>query len=436
MPNPRTAIALSRTSSPPAAAGIVRRFLIWAQRAGSAERAEGASALARAYLHADLTGPLREECAVTLTALLDDPHIAVRRALAEAFASSRRAPRALIVALANDRSEVAAPLLARSPLMTDAELVDAIAGGDGVAQCAVARRPGLGAGPAGALAEVGTREAAMALIDNPDAVLTPGALSRLIERFGEDVEILQALNARADLPANLRAEIAIATANASNGSAEDFARLRAARDAALAAIAAGCPEDERLELVRTLRRQGALTIALLLRSLLGGDRALFAVALAELSSLTYSRAAGFIGDPRGAGFAAAALKAGLPRRALPAFRAALHAIATYGAGQGEGLKAVLVSAVIRACEDEDDPALAPFIALLWRFAAEASLLRARAAVNGQALPPSLDFAPANDDIATDDPESPVLRVSLSDPTDDVAPLIELPADLGLAPDAA
>jgi uncharacterized protein (DUF2336 family) len=438
MEHPRAAIATSRTPPPSAAAAIVRRFLVWTQRASAVEREEAASALARAYLHADLTGALREECAVALAALLDDPHVAVRRSLAEAFAAARGAPRALVVALANDRSEIAAPLLARSPLLTDAELVDCIAGGDAVAQCAVARRPRLGAGPAAALAEVGTREAALTLIGNPDATLRPAACKRLLDRFGEDAEIRQALAARTDLPPLVEAEIALAATEAVDGSPATC--QRATRDAALSAIAAACPDDELSELVRTLRLRGALTMALLLRSLLGGERALFVAALAELSGLPPARAAGFVRDPRGAGFAAAALKAGLPQHALAVFRAGLVAIATHGAGQRDGLKSELVRAVIGACEAEGNPALAPFLALLWRLAAEAARKDARAtsreAVDRQVLPPVLDFAPANDDAEKGEGVAPVLGPARCHDAADFAPPVELPADLVLALNAA
>ena len=446
MQHARIAVAHERPSPPPAAAGIVRRFLVWAQRAGDAERADAASALARAYLHAELPGALRNDIAVVLAALLDDPHLGVRRALSEAFAGARGAPRALVVALANDRSEIAAPLLARSPLLADAELVDCVAAGDDVAQCAVARRPRLGAGPAAALAEVGSREAALVLLDNQGAALTPRSLHRLFERFGDDGDVRLALIERADLPASLEAELAIATADSLRGAAAGSASWRAARDAALAALAANCPDGERPELVRTLRARGALTLALILRSLLCGSRALLAAALADLAGLSAARAAGLVHDPRGAGFAAAALKAGLPPHALPVFRAALSALATRGAGTGEGLKNELIGAVIRACERDGNPALAPFLALLWRFAAEAAradartktraAIRAKPAIRGKDLPPSLDFAPANDAPASDAANVPILGAALADSKADLAPLVELPADLVLALDAA
>ncbi len=416
----------------PTLTDLAPRFLAWAQRADAANRATAASALARAYLHADLTATQRHECSVAMAALLDDPQIEVRRALAEALAASRRAPRALIVALANDRSEIAAPLLTRSPLLTDAELVDAVATGDGVAQCALARRPFLGPGPVGALAEVGTRDAGLTLIDNPDAALGRRTLRRLFERFGDHADIRLALASRADLPAALKAEVAIADAGAPEGFSEGAAQTRAAGDRALATIAAHCPENDLPGLVRVLRLRGALTLALLLRALAGGERAFFAASLAELSGLSHPRAAGFVRDPGGAGFAVAALKAGFPNHSLPVFRLALASTADFGPPEGPGFKAERIGAIISACESGSDPALAPFLALLWRFAAEAARADARdesrTATAMPALPPSLDFSPANDDAAASELLAPVAGGG-------PVPLIELPADLIRALDA-
>ena len=175
-----------------------------------------------------------------------------------------------------------------------------------------------------------------------------------------------------------------------------------ARDTALAAIAASCEDQERAALVRVVRQRGALTMALLLRSLLGGERELFNAALAELSGQRHARIAAFARDPRGEGFAALALKAGLPRHALPAFRAALKAIETLGSAGPPGLKPRLIDATTSACEARNDLKLAPILSLLWRFAAEAARAQARDAAreaepDEAQLPQALVFVPpAND----------------------------------------
>ena len=283
MSSTRNALVVTSARPSSAAPGrvILRRLVVWAQRAGAETRADAASALARAFLHSGLDPLLRAEAEAAMMALIDDPCAEVRRALAEAISGAREAPRHLVIALANDEARVAAPVLARSPLLNDAELVDCAATGDVVSQCAIARRPGLGAGPAAALAEVGTREAALALIGNLTAGLTPGALRRLFARFGDDGEVREALLARPGMPASLKATIALAAAKALAAFVASAGWLdkkragkiaREARDAALTSIAAHCEPWERAELVRTMRERGALTLAIILRSLLEGER--------------------------------------------------------------------------------------------------------------------------------------------------------------------
>ena len=394
---------------------IVRRFLAFAQCAGPEKRANAASALARAYLHSDLAQAMRTEAELAMTALLDDPSPLVRRAIAEALGSAGDAPRPLILALASDQLEVAAAVLSRSPALTDADLVDCVAIGDVVAQTAIARRADLLPGAIAALAEIGQREAILALIGNREVALVAAALARIFARFGADAEVREALLERPSLGASLRAQIVVATANelsvaASQWLASERAEriAREARDQAICSIASACPDGERAELVRSLRASGALTPALLLRSLLGGERDLFAGAVAELSGAPLRRVAAFIRDPRGEGFAALAHKAGLKSGVLPAFRAALAAMKVHVAEVGDGLRLPLVQAVIDECERRDDPALAKVLALLWRFAAEAVRAEARDAIASAPLgrlPRNLDFS-ANDDASAKPTPSP------------------------------
>ena len=164
---------------------------------------------------------------------------------------------------------------------------------------------------------------------------------------------------------------------------------RDARDQALCTIASSCRPDERAELTRALREAGSLTPALLMRSLLGGDRALFTHALAELSGLPLPRVTAFILEPQGEGFAALARRAGLKNGVGFAFRAALAALKTHVGEPGDGLKPPLVQKVIDACEQRDDPALIKVRALLWRFAAEAA--RAEAAQFAREAAASVGF---------------------------------------------
>jgi uncharacterized protein (DUF2336 family) len=375
------AVAVRRPDLEADPRGIVRRFLAWTQRADAEERAEAASALARAYLYSDLPGDVRAEAALGLTAVLDDPSALVRRALAEALASAADAPHHIVLALACDQSEVASVVLARSPALADAELVDCAALGDALAQAALARRPRLAAGVCAALAEIGCREAILALIDNLEADLPAGALWRIFERFGADAEMREALLSRAWLPPALRNELAAATARAL---AEFAARcdwlseqraeriVREAREQATVTIACSSAGEELAELVRRMRSGETLTVAVLMRALLCGDRAFFVQAIVELTGQSERRVAGFARSPASHGFAALYGKARLPSAFLPAFRAALGGLPGAAAPRGDKLSRALAERAIAACEARGGPAVEPIRALLWRLAAEAA----------------------------------------------------------------
>lgn len=365
---------------------IVRRFLAWTQRADPEGRAEAASALARAYLYSDLSPQARAEAALGLTAVLDDPSALVRRALAEALASAAEAPRHIVLALACDQSEVASVVLARSPALTDAELVDCAAVGDVAAQAALARRPRLSASVAAALAEIGERDAVLALADNLEADLPASALWRIFERFGEDAEAREALLSRVWLPPALRNELAAATARA----LADFAArrdwlspqraeriAREAREQATVTILRGSEGEELAELVRRMRAGGMLTVAVLMRALLCGDRGFFIQALVEISGVSERRVAAFAHHPAGHGFAALYGKARLPAAFLPAFRAALTGIEASRVPRGDKVSRTLAERVIEACGASGGSGLAPIQSLLWRLAAEAAREDAR-----------------------------------------------------------
>jgi uncharacterized protein (DUF2336 family) len=371
---------------------IVRNFLSWAQTANAAQRADGAGALARAYLYAQMEPQERRESEIALTSLLDDPSPLVRRALADNFASAVDAPHAIVSALANDQSDIAAPVLSRSPLLTEAELIDCAAIGDAFAQSAIALRARVPAGVCAALAEIGAREAAISLAVNPGADLPEFSMRRMIERFGDDGEMREALLSRPWLPATVKNDLVNATAAALSAFVTDCGWLtneraerlsREERDKANVIIVAETAEQEGdhgvRALVTHLRASRQLTPSLALRALLSGNRDLFETALVELSGVRADKVAGLLRDFRGAGFAALFNRAGLPEKFLPAFRAALEAQREYAdVLDGEArLSLVMIERVLTACDEINDGELDRLMALLRRFEREAALEEAR-----------------------------------------------------------
>ncbi len=369
---------------------IVRRFLQWAQSASPSQRAEGVSALARAWLYAELDAATREDAGQVLTQFLDDPSPLVRRAMAESFAHSAEAPHHIVLALADDQSDVSSIVLARSPVLSDSELIDCAAIGDAIAQSAIALRPSLSVAVAAALAEVGAREALISLAVNPCVELPAFSMHRMVERFGSDAEMREALLARRNLPVTLRADLVAATARALTAfvtdrdwlSPERAQRLmRETRDQAHVIIAATSRETEigPMRLVAHLRASGQLTASLLLRALLSGNAALFEAALADLAGVSLPRVKGLMRDWRSVGFAALYRKAGLAEALLPAFRVAIGTLDTpeLSGEPGAHLSRQRVERVLTACSAMQSVELDRLLSVLRRFEAEAAREEAR-----------------------------------------------------------
>jgi uncharacterized protein (DUF2336 family) len=373
---------------------LVRKFMLWVGEVSAAERAEGAGALARAYLYSDFTEAEKRDAEVALFSLLDDPSPIVRKSIAEALASAIDAPRAIVLALANDQSAISSVVLGRSPLLSDAELIDCAAVADAFAQAAIALRPLLSMSVSAALAEIGSREALIALAVNPGAEIADFSIRRMIERFGSDGEMREALLSRPHLPPVLRSALVEATSRALSAfvtsrswlSAERAERVtRDARESANIMISAEGARDRdhagACELVAYLRSSGQLTTGLILRSLLSGHATLFEAALCELAGMPARRVAGLVGDFRSAGFAALYNRAGLPGGLLPAFRAALEAQRELGftneSAHTVRLSRTIIERVLTASEDTYGGQLDGLLALLRRFEIEALREEAR-----------------------------------------------------------
>jgi uncharacterized protein (DUF2336 family) len=369
---------------------IVRRFLLWARTANAAARASGAAALAGAYLRSGMAEEDRREAETALIALVDDPSPLVRRAIAEEVAASPRAPRTLILSLIADQSDVSALVLAHSPVLSEADLVDAAAIGDALAQRAIAQRPYLPASVAAALAEVGSGEALLVLAGNRTADIPDFSLERMFERDGESGALREALLARADLPAGLRQAIAAKMSDALAHFVSGCGWLTPERSARLArestervavALAAGGEDSDAPAIVECLRLHGKLTPGLMLRSLLSGEPALAEAAFATLSELPPARVAALLRDRSGRGLKALYRKAGMPLALQPAFTAAIAALNEFGFQRISGVSGIdreILRCVLVACEALDGPEGDALVGLLRRLDAEAAREEARA----------------------------------------------------------
>jgi uncharacterized protein (DUF2336 family) len=368
---------------------IVRHFLGWVRTAPAAERAEATRALARAWLFSDMSSDDFAATEGALLLLLDDPSPLVREAMAQVFAATSDAPPAIVRALSADQASVAIPILQHSPLLIDADLVDIVATGSSEIQCAVARRADLPTPVCAAVAEVGSVNACLALLDNADAQLAQISLDRIVERFGHIAQVREQLLESHELPAATRLALVdklsgtlVNFVTARNWLSADRAQVVAfeACERSTVNIAATSPTNDLRALVRHLRQSGQLNAGLILRALLSGNTNMFELALSQLTGMTEARVAAILNERSGSGVTALLSRAGFPESTFAAFRAALSATDEIGfIGTVDGavrLRRRMVERVLTSCA-QDAGTTEALLTLLRRFEMESAREEAR-----------------------------------------------------------
>lgn len=312
---------------------ISQRFLQWKDGAAVSQRAAGASALGRAYLECEMDFDDRCGAEAAMTLLLDDASPKVRAALADALASSRNAPPQVIAALARDQFDIAAMVIARSPVLSDHDLEPLVATASERLHVIIARRPTLSNRLAKALARFAAPAAAVALLDNINAAICDGCLSVLVERHGEDATVRGRLLERRDLPVVLRyrllrrASTALAQspllALAGQGASQRAQRLTDEHvDKQLVALIDQADNDVSA-FVEELRLNNDLTTTFLLRATCFGKIDFVAHVLADLSGEVPRRVTNILAQQREAPLLALLSAAGLSDGVTPIFANAI-----------------------------------------------------------------------------------------------------------------
>ncbi|MBY5402417.1 DUF2336 domain-containing protein [Rhizobium leguminosarum] len=301
---------------------IVEAFLRWVETAKTGDRARAASALGRAYLQSEMSGDERVAAEMAMTFLLDDPSPRVRLALAEAIAWSPNAPRSLILSLAEDQPEVACHAVTCSPLLSDADLVDLAARGNGATRMLIAARAHVTRPVSAALAEVGDEEELLCLLENDGAAISTPSLKRIAERLGDCCDIRNLLLDRSDLPADARqlltqhvsnALVNLPLAQAAIGLQRLERISREATEAAIVSIAGDVAPREIPDLVTHLRLSGRLTPSFLMHTLCAGKVDFFAGAIVDLTACSERRVRSILATGRMHAVRALYESAGLPR---------------------------------------------------------------------------------------------------------------------------
>jgi len=224
----------------------------------------------------------------------------IRQRLAERLADAAWAPSALINILALDEIEIARPIIARSPVLQDHDLIRLLVQATLEHQIEVARRPRLDASVVEAILARGEPAVLTALASNDTAELSKEGLRRLVDRAREIVALRSPLARHPRLSTDLAEQLYLWVGRALRDALTarfhlDPDIMAAAVDEALRAAHNGEDsandgavenEEEREEMERSLVEKldaaGQLRPGYLLRVLREGRLPLFVMALARL----------------------------------------------------------------------------------------------------------------------------------------------------------
>jgi uncharacterized protein (DUF2336 family) len=261
----------------------------------------------------------RERALMTeiLRQLIHDVEIEVRQALAHRLARERSAPTDLVVLLANDRIEVAHPILLHSEVLDDDELIEIVHHRTLEHQLAIAMRREVSERVADVLVERGDAGVIKALLENRQARISQAALAYLVEESKRVDTYQNPLLRRAELgPVLARRMYGWVSAALRRYILENFSidprtldghldetteRLarREARPGAAETLAAELSAGE------------AITPALLIDTLRHGEVALFQAMFAKFTGLPALLVRRLVFEPGGEGLAIACRAAGI-----------------------------------------------------------------------------------------------------------------------------
>jgi len=284
----------------------------------------------------------------------------VRRILSEKLAPSLEAPHDVILKLAKDEGDIAIPVLKKSFVLTEADLIDITANSQNVeVMSVIARREMISRELSEALIKKGNVAVISELLENNNATIDEQDLYAIYHNQVKNPPVLELMAKRGGIPIALAEKLFVAVSdevkrvltshyNISIQTADDSSSF--AREMATLGLV-----DDRLsgmeiaDLVTHLHHSKRLTLSLIIRALCAGNLRFFEHAFAELAEIPYPNARILILDG-GAAFEALYRKSVLPNEMFPAISYLLRAALVeteLGRYQWTDFKQRLVSRLIK-----------------------------------------------------------------------------------------
>lgn len=139
--------------------------------------------------------------------LANQAAVEARMELAERCAKADNVPKGLILQLARDAIEVAAPILSQSDILDESDLIDIVQDSSQSHMRAIAGRKTLGSNVSDAIVEHGDDQTLGALVENPGANLSRSAFETVTRRAEANPTLQSRVVERKDTPNDLLADL-------------------------------------------------------------------------------------------------------------------------------------------------------------------------------------------------------------------------------------
>ncbi|MEI7668838.1 MAG: DUF2336 domain-containing protein [Pseudomonadota bacterium] len=261
-----------------------------------------------------------------LRIMVKDTENTVRKSLALKLKDNKNIAEDIIVSLSRDEDdEVAMPIIKKSPLLSDYELISLIKTSQNIKkQEAIAERAPLSNVVCEALIETNKNSVVSTLTKNYDADIKQEQYQQIINKFDKDKEIMRAISERPNLPITIAEKVIKLVTDTieenikeKQGAAHSNISLESekTREVATLKLIAGEENKNDVEkLVDQLLTFGRLTPSIILTALCRGNLHFFETSLARLSGIPIKNAQTLIHDKGGLGFKALYNKASLPEK--------------------------------------------------------------------------------------------------------------------------
>ncbi len=246
-----------------------------------------------------------------LKKLVNDFEMELRQDMAERLSEKPNAPKGLVLALANDEIEVARPILMRSGVLQDPELIVIIHNRTLEHQLAIAMRATVSEVVADALVETGSTDVIKTLLQNPNAKITEATMTYLVVEARRVDSYQEPLIQRGELKLELARRLYWWVSAALRGHILDNfdidpSDLDDELESAVQGLiekpehaADGAPATPAGTLAERLVQDEAVTPEFLIQVLRQGEVALFEALFARLSGLAPPRLQRVIYEPSG-----------------------------------------------------------------------------------------------------------------------------------------